>query len=236
MNCCALSPDGPPISNGSSSTRVNGSSSTHSTLSSRGNSTQVCAGVLAWCSLWFLTWGGKKKLIFYSQYLLAGGRWRQTDDWPLRRDGPERHGGRRKNEDPCQREEEGSTDGLDKEVRAVQQLLRRSLARTRTRVQRGELFGAPRADGFLRRCFSFTFDCEGWKKEFLFLTFKAALVRFTLAPRRRLTAEGIRLSQRMRWERMHPHTSAFILITFSSLFFIPRDFFLTEVGECYFFI
>lgn len=111
----------------------------------------------------------KKQLIFYSQYLLAGRRWRQPDDWSVRWDGPECYGSRGKNEDPCQREEEGSTDGLDKEVRAVQQLLRRSLARTRTRLQRRELFGAPGVDGFLHRCFSFIFDCERWKKGFFFL-------------------------------------------------------------------
>lgn len=78
---------------------------------------------------------------FYGQYLLACGWWRQSDDGPVRWDGPQRYGGRGKDEDPCQREEESSADGLDEEVRAVQQLLRRSLARTWTRPR--ELF-APR--------------------------------------------------------------------------------------------
>lgn len=70
----------------------------------------------------------------YRQCLLAG-RWRrQPDDGPLRWDGPQRYGGGGEDEDPCQREEEGPADGLDKEVRAVQQLLRRSLSRTQTRA------------------------------------------------------------------------------------------------------
>lgn len=70
----------------------------------------------------------------YRQCLLAGGWRRQPDDGPLRWDGPQRDGGGGKDEDPCQREEEGPADGLDKEVRAVQQLLRRSLPRIRTRA------------------------------------------------------------------------------------------------------
>lgn len=81
----------------------------------------------------------------YRQCLLAGGWRRQADDGPLRWDGPQRDGGGGKDEDPRQREEEGPADGLDKEVRAVQQLLRRSLSRTRTRAC--ALVAAPGVDG-----------------------------------------------------------------------------------------
>lgn len=51
-------------------------------------------------------------------------------DWPE----SERYGSRGKEEDPCQREEEGSTDGLDEEIRALQQFLRRS-PRQRTEIR-----------------------------------------------------------------------------------------------------
>lgn len=154
---------------------------------------------------------------FYGQYLLVCGWWRQSDDGPVRWDGPQRYGGRGKDEDPCQREEESSADGLDEEVRAVQQLLRRSLARTWTRAH--ELFAAPRGGRVLhgrRSSFSFAFECEERKKGF-FSALKVASDRLTLAPKHWLTAEDIRLYC---WEQIHPHTFAFILITFSTHLFI----------------
>lgn len=101
---------------------------------------------------------------FYGQYLLACGWWRQSDDGPVRWDGPQRYGGRGKDEDPCQREEESSADGLDEEVRAVQQLLRRSLARTWTRAH--ELFAAPPGwTGFAWETQQFLFCIWMWRTE-----------------------------------------------------------------------
>lgn len=69
-----------------------------------------------------------------------------------------------------------------------------------------------------------------------FFTFKAASACVTLAPRRRLTAESKLLSQHMRWDRMHPHTCAFILTSFSTLLFNPRDFFSRRSGMLFLFI
>lgn len=84
---------------------------------------------------------------------LAGGRRRWAAAGPVRRDGPKRHGGRREDEGPRQRKEEGAADGLDEEIRAVQQLLRRSPPRTlpNTKGQRHEAFGALSVDEFVLR-------------------------------------------------------------------------------------
>lgn len=99
--------------------------------------------------------------------------------------------------------------------------------RTRTRVQRRELFGAPGVDGFSRRCFSFTFDCEGWKKGFLFFFYIQS--RFSVLK-----------------EHASPHICAGNECTlthlplFSSLFLLfclfPETFFSHRSGRMLFFI
>lgn len=145
--------DGPSISNGSPSPQINGSSttqsirSTHSDLSSQGNSMQVDVSIRAQWHVWALYLHIKASTLNLCLHLsvssfLAGRWWRWPAVWPLCRDGPEsqRYGGRRKDEGPCQRKEEGPADGLDEEAWALQQFLRHSALRTR---QRRELCADP---------------------------------------------------------------------------------------------
>lgn len=128
--------DGPSISNGSPSPQINGSSttqsirSTRSDLSSQGNSTQVGVGTDARCCDWRSTWKDVSLILsdFHDPSIsgLAGGRRGWPAVGPLRRDGPEskRHSSRGKDKGACQRKEEGAADGLDEEIRTLQQFLR----------------------------------------------------------------------------------------------------------------
>lgn len=138
--------DGPSMSNGSPSPQINGSSttqsirSTHSDLSSQGNSTQVGVGIHAqWC-VWALYLDMKVSTLNLCvcasvSPFPAGRRWGRPAVGPLFWDGPEsqRDSGRREEEGPCQRKEEGPADGLDEETWALQQFLRHSAPRTQQR-------------------------------------------------------------------------------------------------------